>query len=459
MSDDARLTRREGLSMIATGAAATLLVGSVRAGTQGADGPIVLFRGLVALDVETGDVVWTNEDAAGGSDPTVVDGTVYTTTGDELVAVDAATGETVYTVEIGEYATTLAPTVVDGIVYFGAGVDGAAAADAATGDLIWEQTLDDDTPEVTGVAVSAVGDGVFGVSVGGPRDGDVVALDAATGESRWVYDGLDGDTGPVAPTVAGGVVYCGDEAGVVHAIDAESGEARWTFDEPTEKIAPLLTVAYDRVYLESFDGSVYALDAAGGDVAWTFDDLTIGAPPHPGSPTVDDGVVYTVDHDQTLFALDADSGDPIWTGDVVSHADEAPTVYDDTVFVPDPHAPAAYEVATGEQRWRADDVAAYSSWASPTVVADTAGDSVDSRVRTGMSGHHDEWAATSAGLDYATGSPTDSSTDDPGTADGTDGGPDDPSDDNGIPGFGIVSGLAALGGAGYLLQRRSIDED
>ena len=458
MRDGARLTRREGLSMLATGTAAHLLTGSTGARARGADGPLVIFRGLVAVDAESGDVVWTNEDVAAATDPTVVAGTLFTTTGDELAAVDVATGETEYTVEIGEHATTLAPTVVDGVVYAGAGVDGAVAIDAATGETIWHQDLED-APEITGMAVSVVDDAVYGVSVGGPRDGDVVALDAATGETRWVYDGLDGDTGPVAPTVAGGVVYCGDEAGVVHAIDAESGEARWTVDDPTEKICPTLTVAYDRVYLESFDGSVYALDAASGDVEWTFDDLVIGAPPHPGSPTVDDGVVYTVDHDQTLFALDADSGDIEWTGDVHSHADEAPTVYDDTVLVPDPHAPAAYDVVTGEQRWRNDDVLEYGSGASPTVVADTAGDSVDSRVRLGASGHHDEWAATSAGIDYASGDPADPGTDDSGADDPADGGTDDPSDDNGIPGFGIVSGLAALGGAGYLLQRRLIDED
>ena len=51
-------------------------------------------------------------------------------------------------------------------------------------------------------------------------DGQVYALDAATGRPRWTYT-----TGSIlysSPAVAGGTVYVSDDNGTVYALDAGS---------------------------------------------------------------------------------------------------------------------------------------------------------------------------------------------------------------------------------------------
>ncbi|QLC33004.1 PQQ-binding-like beta-propeller repeat protein [Halarchaeum sp. CBA1220] len=54
--------------------------------------------------------------------------------------------------------------------------------------------------------------------------GDLVAFDAATGETEWTYDA----TASCAPAVVDDTVYVGRDDGALAALDAASGEERWT---------------------------------------------------------------------------------------------------------------------------------------------------------------------------------------------------------------------------------------
>ena len=86
--------------------------------------------------------------------------------------------------------------------------------------------------------------------------GEVVALDAATGATRWRID--LGVALTAAPIVAGAVVLVGTRAGVVFALDAHTGEVLWDF-KTAGKITASPIVAGDTMYVVSHDGPLYAV--------------------------------------------------------------------------------------------------------------------------------------------------------------------------------------------------------
>ena len=79
-----------------------------------------------------------------------------------------------------------------------AGADGVRTYDGATGDLEWKRDLSGSRVRV---AADVDGDGSAAVFVG-RTDGTVLAVDAATGETRWTTTVATGDgTGPVPPVL------------------------------------------------------------------------------------------------------------------------------------------------------------------------------------------------------------------------------------------------------------------
>ena len=114
----------------------------------------------------------------------------------------------------------------------------------------------------------------------GSRDGAYVALDAATGARRWrMRPGPmrrsrgDRERGPVyrfpdrrrRPRVR-----LGGSDGQVWAVDAATGTVRWRFrTEGRVRSSP--AVAGGRVYVGSMDGTLYALEPTSGRLVWRFD--------------------------------------------------------------------------------------------------------------------------------------------------------------------------------------------
>lgn len=127
-----------------------------------------------------------------------------------------------------------------------------------------------------------------GVAYVGSYDGNLYAVDLASGTQVWTYatgaavqePNLQiplGITGSAA--VADSVVYVGDAAATVHAVDAVSGKANWSVkvDEQTSASIWSSPVVWNNVVYvgvasvakeDGFRGSVVALDAASGKTIW-----------------------------------------------------------------------------------------------------------------------------------------------------------------------------------------------
>ena len=160
----------------------------------------------------------------------------------------------------------------------------------------------------------ALFDGVVYVGSYGSR---VYALDALTGDTRWIATidpGLLADFGSsgfyATPSIAYGRVYLGDLGGREIALEAGTGKLSWA-RRIGGRIYSSSAVYRRTVYVGSMDKHTFlALDAATGDTRWTF---TKADGPIIGSPTVLGGLVYFSTLAHTTYALNTQTGTVVWT--------------------------------------------------------------------------------------------------------------------------------------------------
>ena len=206
---------------------------------------------LHALDAATGDQLWTftAPTAFNFSPPAVVDGTVYVADSDgNLYAIDAATGAVTWTLPLGSTVVS-PPAIANGIVYVGAGNGTLYAVSAATGTQLWQYS--------TGSPITAASALAAGTVYVPSQGGVLTAVDAATGKKIWSYqadsEGLD------APAVADGVIYIGSADKKIYALSASSGQRLWSYTTGgVVNGSPV--VANGHLYVGSDDGYLYAFE-------------------------------------------------------------------------------------------------------------------------------------------------------------------------------------------------------
>lgn len=212
--------------------------------------------------------------------------------------------------------------------------------------------------------------------------GYVYKLDAATGNVIWShkvseYTGIPGDVARTSPAVDGSTVYIGDQSGAhLIALDAATGNARWVtaldahpFSALTQSPIVYGGVVYEGVSSNeeaysalipnypccSFRGSMTAVSAATGAVLWKTDTAPpgySGAAVWNGTPAIDPGT-------STVYVA---------TGNNYSVPDAAQTCQDSggtpqQCLSPADHIDAliALDMTTGAIKWSTG-VAGFDNW-------------------------------------------------------------------------------------------------
>ncbi|WP_083864612.1 PQQ-binding-like beta-propeller repeat protein [Natrinema pallidum] len=176
------------------------------------------------------------------------------------------------------------------------------ALDAETGDPQWTYG---ETGEMAGYTELTVTDDVYFSYCGDDNCHRLFALER-DGDTRW-----ENETGGSwnRPVVADGVVYSANDTGTVWAFDADTGDERWTRrvrgpDGGGGSSGSIIAVA-DAVYV-AIDAGVVALERGDGSTRWRYDIDT----ERPILDTeVADGVAYIVTTDRVVAAAD---GDRLW---------------------------------------------------------------------------------------------------------------------------------------------------
>lgn len=148
----------------------------------------------------------------------------------------------------------------------------------------------------------------------GSGDGQVRALDAASGRLQWAFQAAD--VVHASPAVADGLVVVGDWASRLYALDLQTGAERWRFQAGVD---PLMAnqqgfqsspaIADGRVYVGCRDAHCYALDLATGREAWkvnTAGSWVIASPAVQGGK-----VVFATSDSALIHIVDAASGKPL----------------------------------------------------------------------------------------------------------------------------------------------------
>ncbi len=264
--------------------------------------------------------------------PAVVDGTAYVASTDgNLYAVGLESGALKWKLELGVRATA-SPAVDHGIIYLGTYSGRFYAVDALSGKLKWKfQTLGErrfagkhlhgsepagetmpdpfdfylSSPAVSGGAVYF-----------GSGDGNVYALDAATGALKWKFH--TGDVVHASPAISNNTLFIGSWDSYFYALDASTGKEKWRFKSGEDHeianqvgIQSSAAVADGTVFFGCRDSNLYALNADTGQKKWAFNNKGSWV---ITSPAVKDGKVYFATSDSsTFYALDAKTGTALFS--------------------------------------------------------------------------------------------------------------------------------------------------
>lgn len=254
------------------------------------------------------------------------DAVIVASTSGHVYAVDRATGKQKWNADIKTRVTST-PAVANGIVYFAAFDGNFYAGDAATGALKWKfktegerrfaakhlhgmqpdtETMPD--PWDCWLSSPAIADGVVYFGSG---DGNVYALDDATGALKWKFK--TGDVVHASPAVADGMVFIGSWDSWFYALDAKTGAVRWKFKTGEDAalhnqqgIQSSAAVSDGMVYFGCRDSHLYALDEKTGEKRWAFDTKGSWV---LASPAVSHGKVFFSTSDSgMMYAADAKTG-------------------------------------------------------------------------------------------------------------------------------------------------------
>lgn len=180
-------------------------------------------------------------------------------------------------------------------------------------------------------------DKLIGAVVGGPSvvegtlyvgssDGNVYALDAVKGNSRWEFN----TKGKIwtSAAVKDSVVYLSNYERKFFALSSTDGRLLWNIELPAA-IASSPVVSGDKVFFGTFDNYLHAIDRTNGDVKWTFE----GGNWFWSTPVVSGDVVYAVCLDHRVYAIKASTGEEIWQFVADSQIVSTPVLVDNLLVV------------------------------------------------------------------------------------------------------------------------------
>ena len=165
-----------------------------------------------------------------------------------------------------------------------------------------------------------------GVVYVGATDGKLYALDAATGNEKWIFQTGDQIWG--SPAVSGNTVYVGSFDKRLYAVDTATGAEKWHFDADGAIITTPL-VLNNTIYFGSYNRHFYAVDAANGNLKWDF----TTEQGFWASPVAVGNTVFAPCLDTNVYALDATNGRELSRTKLSDLVSSSPVADGDTAIV------------------------------------------------------------------------------------------------------------------------------
>ncbi len=298
------------------------------------------------LPIEFGEgknVIWKNPlDGKAWSSPVVWGEQVWVTNASEdgkqldAVGFNLETGKIIHNIRVFDIAEPMfcypfnsygspTPAIEEGRVYVSYGSAGTACLDTATGQILWKRQ-DLKCDHFRGPGSSPVlHDGLLLLQFDGFDVQFVVALDAATGKTRWIRkrafdfrtDNGDNKKGYGTPSVfrieGRNVAVC-PAAVATEAFDADTGELLWTVRTGGMNASARPLMSAGLIYLTNGMGRLVVVKPGVGDI--TADNIVWDSNKGVSkrtSPLLVDGLLYMVTDDGIANCFEAQTGDKVWT--------------------------------------------------------------------------------------------------------------------------------------------------
>ncbi|MBL4633574.1 MAG: PQQ-binding-like beta-propeller repeat protein [Kofleriaceae bacterium] len=312
--------------------------------------------GIVALDPDNGETLWefTTGFSVRNASAAAQGKIMFISQDGTLHCLDAATGQVQWQYELAlnspanERIMYSSPTI-DGDTVIAGGGHELVVIEIASGEIVWsvdEPYSGTSYDPWASYASPTVGNNVVVIPVN--RKGGLFAFDRELGTRLWQtgYEPVLGVQG--SPLIVDGIVYVVNELLKVTALDVVTGEVQWSrlpvggtfgwgyFSGGTP------AVGAGKLFLPSLRGELIAIDLATGVWQWTHqgNDSNVRLTHYDGqsgalstAPIWVDGKVWTAGSDGILRVLDADTGVELWQHDIGSPLTSSPTISGDLVIV------------------------------------------------------------------------------------------------------------------------------
>jgi len=309
---------------------------------------VVGRQDVSAVDLASGDAAWTVPRALGPSAPAAVAGDLllFVEGGGDESASASGTPSAAASSSSSPTATSATPSA-SAVPSSVAATSSLVAIDLATQERAWAVPLS----EVSHTGVLFVGQN----AIVGTDDGEITAVDVASGKQAWNVDVGDHVLAAMAATedlVLASVRPEAQGTASLVALHANDGSQAWRY-QPTGAVLDLgsPSVAGDLVYLVASDGSLRAVAIGDGTQRWA---ARLYTPTAGSPPAVNDAGVFVTDQSGTMYAFDPSSGAEQWRFASNLFAVGGPIVTSDTVLQPASDGTIlAVDTTTGHQVWHA----------------------------------------------------------------------------------------------------------
>jgi outer membrane protein assembly factor BamB len=250
------------------------------------------------------------------------------------VALDAATGKANWTVKTGGRVRAQ-PTVIDAHVYISSDDGNLYKLEQRTGAIAWKARIDNGSqPRLDlgdekfrwdryGSAVATDGKRLYI----GSRDGNVYALDPASGSEIWRFRTGDMVTG--TPAVHGDLVLFSSFDKYAYAVKADDATLQWKRDLKGELPSDVV-IAENRALIGSRSYDLNALEPSSGETRWQ---RYVWFSWIESAPNIRDGIAYVGTSDALkLFAFDVKDGRMAWERTLPGWSWSRPAVQDNCVI-------------------------------------------------------------------------------------------------------------------------------
>lgn len=250
--------------------------------------------------------------------PVVAGNRIFTVDADGIVTATSAEGATLWTQDLTPPLETTGQggshglSLGGGLLYVNTGFGRVVALDPATGDTRWTQDLD-----ALGGGSATYFNGRLYVSA---RDSLGWAINAETGRVEWQINGTpsgSGYVGGAGPAVNSTLAVFPFPSGELRAVFRRGGLPRWSATVLGRRSGVAYAVVSDvsadpviadgRLYVANPAGRIVALDLTTGNRIWTAREGALTA------PVVAGGSVFIVSDQNALARLDAANGAAIWS--------------------------------------------------------------------------------------------------------------------------------------------------